>query len=375
MLDSGTKSSSQENTGAYVSFAMVNKNNSDAPSAFNRVDKWDLSSFSVSDYFSVQITNGSQTQFSLLVEGDNNFAVYGNMNVPSHAWHLNGIDANTVIEWDLKIERIYGWYGPSGLWEDIDDTLGRGEILWNTYSHDARVSGTINVGGVTYTIEDSPSFRAYCDMNWGEKFPESGSYPPIEYPWSWFKIGIVLESSSSAPQEISIIAGTGLTYTGFPAYNVYGAFADIRLGTGETSPRIEARQVQVLVGTPLQRVGLSDTNDGSIYNFSVTRTAWSNFTDDLGTDPLPLQQTLVIETEHYSITLRFNSTLADYNRLVFPYSEYLYSDFEALGVSCDVAIQSRSSADAPWQNYLIFSVEDAGLEYGYHAPVSSQPLL
>jgi hypothetical protein len=109
-------------TGSYFSFASVNRTGG---FAWNRLDKYPLEAMQISNYFDVDVANNEtgQTIFSLNVPTDNTFNVYGFMD-STHSYLIDGINIDTEIEWNLQINRIYGWYGDGGIWEKIDDTFG-----------------------------------------------------------------------------------------------------------------------------------------------------------------------------------------------------------------------------------------------------------
>lgn len=56
------------------------------------------------------------------------------------------------------------------------------------------------------------------------------------------------------------------------------------------------------------------------------------FQDKFGEAKIPLQQSIYFETGHHQILMEFESTVDEYNRLLYPYQDFFFSDFEALGV-------------------------------------------
>ena len=90
----------------------------------------------------------------------------------------------------------------------------------------AQVSGWIRVRDAThkveFTVEEGPGFRGYGDMNWGRNFPQP---PPKKeqdksYSWGWYDVAE--DPSGVLGKELSIIAGTGRTYAGFPLETMRG---------------------------------------------------------------------------------------------------------------------------------------------------------
>jgi len=62
----------------------------------------------------------------------------------------------------------------------------------------------------------------------------------------------------------------------------------------------------------------------------VVNSDWVNVTDEYGTASIPLTQTVTIVTSHTRVVLTFSSQWADYNRLIFPHQDVLFSDFEGM---------------------------------------------
>jgi hypothetical protein len=190
-------------------------------------------------------------------------------------------------------------------------------------------------------------------MNWGRRFPvdqprRKRGLDRREYAWGWYS----MQTASGA----SLIVGLGLTETGFPAYSIFGGFADLYFGPGKG--RVSLRYVAAEYGSPLQGDILNDSSDGSeVRAFSVARSQWTNYTDSLGTVSVPLQQTLHLQTETLDFTATCVATVARTNRLLFPF-EYVFSDFETLGACC----QFRAVVNGT----VVLQDEDchAGVEYG-----------
>jgi hypothetical protein len=76
----------------------------------------------------------------------------------------------------------------------------------------------------------------------------------------------------------------------------------------------------------------------------------------------------------------FQSNADNYNRLLFPHEDYIFSDFEALGVTCDVSIYDisyfwwdRLKVFPQYSLEYDFVTDDAGLEYGYDTSDTNYP--
>ncbi len=190
-------------------------------------------------------------------------------------------------------------------------------------------------------------------MNWGRKFPifqskKAASLDQRDYAWGWYS----MQTAAGA----SLIVGLGLTETGFPAYSVYGGFADLYFGPGQG--RVSLRFVAAEYGSPLQGDVLNDSSDGTeVTAFTVERSQWTNFSDALGTVPIPLQQRLHLQTGTLDFTATCVAQLERTNRLLFPY-EYVFSDFETLGACCQF--------QAVVNGTVVLDDKDchAGVEYG-----------
>jgi hypothetical protein len=85
-----------------------------------------------------------------------------------------------------------------------------------------------------------------------------------------------------------VIAGSGLTDTGFPAYAVFGLFVDVRLNSTfrillvrfitDNLKDIGAREVDTFDDSWVQTRVVHTSNDVDLYNFTITRSQWTNIT-------------------------------------------------------------------------------------------------
>jgi len=254
------------------------------------------------------------------------------------------------------VNRVYGYYAQD-MFEQVDEDIA-GIIMWNTYMHDATVEGTITIGNRTFVFENSPRFRAYGDMNWGCQFPHPPPTRPTDnqFAWGWYYASV--PNPQSTKNDISIIAGTGVTYAGFPLYTMDGRFADIRFNS---TFHIEAREIVMWEESILKQVFRS-TNDGTVMRFQVQRSNWTTYKDKFGEALIPMRQVLTIETTNYLIVMDFTSVQSNYNRLLFPFNNNIFSDFEGLGVPATVQVKHKPTGDM----LLNSKVNDGGLEYGFN---------
>jgi hypothetical protein len=291
-------------------------------------------------------------------------------NVAYAEGNLNGmpVSPDIYVTWDLMIYRIYGWFGQQDFPSD-------NIISWNTYAHASEVEGNITVGNITYRLLRNENFRIYCDENWGTKYPSGQPFEnPINYPWGWYHVGL---SNANTTKELSIIAGMGR----FNLKNIYGInegkFADIRL---DNNTHIGLRQIVIWKLTPnLLGYSYMDTsNDEDLMKFYIRRDQWADFTDIWGTASIPLHQYIYLESKHYIIEMNFYSKLDDYNRLFAIHENYIFSDFEGLGVKTHVVVKYHTISYNWWDILHLFPQhhftvlkdfwsEYGGVEYGYKA--------
>jgi hypothetical protein len=182
--------------------------------------------------------------------------------------------------------------------------------------------------------------------------------PTNKYAWGWYSVNIPNEDKS---QEVSIIAGTGLTYADDFLRTMDGRFGDIRL---DSKTHVEVRSMNVW------GVHLTSCNDGQLLQFDVKRSDWVNITDVFGTASIPLRQIVTLESSTYLVTMDFNSELSNYNRLLFPFKDFVFSDFEGLGVPVHLTIVNKKSGLVMRNETL----KSGGIEYGYRLDIKIPPL-
>lgn len=288
---------------------------------------------------------------------------------------FDALDGTMDISFDLVLHRQFGWFGQDGLTAHFAERWKA--IQWNTYAHSSAVDGEIVLNGRKYTFrEDNPKQRAYADMNWGAYFPTA---PPAEvapdvnvaesnaladaeqYPWGWYYGG--------DGGRTSIIAGWGKMFMRGSALvgSVTAAFADVVMA--DAGIRIEV----VYAADYGAEVTVTTDNDGNVQalkgDFTVERSNWQTWRDDLGEAKVPLKQVVTITTNKYVIELDFTcSTLGQFARLLFPHPEDgFFSDFEALGVPMRATVSDVASNTA----IADFSTPNGGVEFGYLAKIHS----
>ncbi len=340
------------NRGCYVMAALVN-----ATTRFHVYYKYPLEELAVGNSFDYLVGDQSLEEID-----DGHYRARGNMDDPSRVWAAEGLSNTTTVAWDLDIHRVQGWYGQ----QDMEGLIKlAGVISWNTYAFDSEVNGSIWINGTRYDITRGPRFRMYCDMNWGETFPNGT--PSIDHMWGWFYTG---QPAADPSGDFSIIAGIGRSETRIgPANPFHGKFASMYL-RGQC---LGARQGRILdAPQDSGMLAFQGATDGACHAFRVDRSDWVNFTDAFGTASIPMMQVVTIETETRKVVMEFHSTPANYNRLLFPTDGYVFSDFEGLGVNCTTCIFGRGfdAGDVFRANpvyVLLETVEDhnAGIEYGY----------
>jgi len=347
-----------KNEGYYQTFAVVDKSKTEIDK-WVRYEKYSMDNFKVKNYFDVSVSYNNEILFSLEVINNDTYHIKGSMNHSDHAWKGSGIDNDIPIVWDLTVYRIYGWFGMAPPLEELDLHFGKGTIMWNTYSHDSEVEGFIKIGNKTTSFSRTSQYRVYGDMNWGNKFPSSQDNPPIDYPWGWYYFG---KPNQDITKDISVVAGCGLTDVNFPAYGVFGAFVDVRL---DSKFHIGARELTIFDESWISTRVIHTSNDVDLYYFNVTRSNWTTYTDNFGSALIPLQKTVTVITGHHTIIIDFFSDLDSYNRMLYPYRNYYFSDFEALGVNAHLIVKSNKEGTIVdmWSN-------DSGLEYGYKVEIN-----
>eukprot|EP00026_Physarum_polycephalum_P012283 Phypoly_transcript_12576.p1 GENE.Phypoly_transcript_12576~~Phypoly_transcript_12576.p1 ORF type:complete len:357 (+),score=43.23 Phypoly_transcript_12576:62-1072(+) len=319
---------------------------------WTKEEVWPLSALNISNDFDLQITNGNEVMYGLQVIDDNTYRLYGKMNHTERTIN-DTIPIDTVVSWDVTLNRINGWYGQ----QDIENwmKLAKGEINWNPYAHNSLVEGYLSVGeNITYYTH-SKRFRAYGDMNWGNKFPSGGDIKTAEqFPWGWYTVNVPNEDPS---KDIAIVVGVGsLVNKDFLGHS-WAAFGDFIIA----GKHIGARKVVIWNGYNV----MSTSSDGELSLFTNFPYDYENFTASNGLNySVPLRQVVIMETSHYSIFLEFTATQEIINRLVFMNGNFYFSDFEALGCKVSVVIDAIDELGNR-RNLYDFVSESGGLEYGY----------
>lgn len=383
-----SESSNSSTAGAFLGVAMVDsvtnsrfvRTHQMPLSAFRVLQSGDMGSTAETLSFNVSVedpASGSFYELSLADPTSTTIRIRGHMSghAPLYFYDSSGpvdpLTPRSPVVWDATIDRIYGWYGQSAFEEYTHEMFP--VISWNTYSHNSaiRPGGFLSFGSAAsptmLRFGDKPATdRAYADMNWGRTFPSPPPFDPHDRSFAWGWYDVVLPAGPSSPgssdnDDIAIIAGIGECYTGAPLFTVVGSFADLRLSSA-LEPHIGIRSLTVWNNT-LDPIMLS--TDGTLRVFTVDRSQWTTITDSMGSADIPLVQVVTMETDHYQAILNFTSSVESYNRLLFPFENFIFSDFEALGVPVHVQINVRAEVDAPFQPAMSFEVSNGGLEFGY----------
>jgi len=358
---------------AAVMFAMID-NKSGAH--FQKYETFPMSHWVVDEDFHVRVFNKSMTLsdarmgneeplFELRPLSDQVIHLTGKMLHDSkNVWISEGIEPNAEIVWDITIDRVYGYYAQDAF-EKPDEWIS-GIIMWDTYAHNSLVRHSkISIAGtVEYLDHDSDPtgcrFRAYGDGNWGQLMPDNEKHPDDKnYAWGWYLQHI---PNKNPNLDVSVIAGTGRTYSAFPFYTMEGKFADVRINS---TLHIEFREVVVY------SLKLTSCNDGKLQRFNVQRTNWTTITDKFGSASIPLNQVTTMESENWLVVQDCQSIQANYNRLLFPFNNFVFSDFEGLGVTCRLTIKYKVTGQVIIDQAGIQS----GIEYGFRYDVHNVPPL
>ncbi|KAG2374887.1 hypothetical protein C9374_010261 [Naegleria lovaniensis] len=295
---SGGRSNSCLYDGIFLMFAVVDHSTG---KSFQKVEHFNYEQLQVihdGTYFHIKVMNPSQqneTLYELKPLKDGQYQIYGNMRANSpNLFFSDKVDNSLQAHYNFTIDRIYGYYGQRDF--EMPDERFRGIIMWNTYSHNSQVKGVLNYGSkdVTNTIVQAnheKRFRFYCDMNFGEYLPTApdNDIGDKKYAWGWYYVNIPSENYEN---ELSIIAGTGRTFAGFPLFTMDARFADIRLNS---THHIELTELIMYDET------FYYTNDGKVHAFSVDRSDWTSLSDNFGTADIPLTQLCTMETDNYLI--------------------------------------------------------------------------
>lgn len=368
-----------QRTGVYVMFSMVETKNK---TRFQQYEKYSFEPFSYNNnelkIFSDADSSSPTYRFKFNPEGYH-IQLQGKMVSTKHSWYFDGEDRGQELEsplevqWDLSFERIFGWFGQS----DFEEIFTKsGSTTWNTYAHTAFVSGSIQIKDPTdskprkYPITRSPRFRGYCDMDWGVEFP--GGNPSLAYPWGWYYFG---SPSPHAQEEFAIIAGSGRNFeNGSPSE---GKFADINLSPQK---RFSLRTIELFKRIKRDKQGNYDATQGlrivkrpssrEFVDFDIKKNQWVDYQDKFGQARIPLQQTVTLESDQYKIIMDYSSEKSNYNRLLFPHKDYIFSDFEGLGVRCVVRVfrKIKRCFGVEYRLERVLENNNAGLEFGYNAP-------
>lgn len=320
------------------------------------------------------ITVGSSSEFEQEPITDDLYEISGNMAEPTKVWtdaiSYPGLDANSVFTWDLQISRIVGCCTQN---DYIDDPLMSEGIKWNTFCFDGLPTGSIQMGSENILFDDSGNFRAYADMNFDKVFlgKAEPDEPEDKYRWSW--ASATKYDLSDPTNDISLIAGYGVSDNMFGLDSTpTGSFAAAYnvLGHNIVWKSIDTREGLIDVNL-IEKCSWGTSKDTVV---EVSIDAWDYFyyTDEYGQARIPHYQRYILEGEYVSIHMTFYVTADDINRLPSAYTEYTWSNFEALGCTAFVQIFEKSykwwdvfhlnPINTLWEQFWDYN---AGVEYGY----------
>jgi hypothetical protein len=362
-----------EITGAYIMFSVI--------TSLGKIMVWYKYSLEELNYLGnyFQMTLGQNAEFTQIPLSDDIYHVSGNMNNPSHIWTSSiiypGIDENSVFSWNWDITRIVGCNTQNDI---IDSPLMDQGIKWNTFCFDGRVLGQVQIGNTSYVFNQFTNARAYGDMNFDEIF--LGKAEPCEpedkYRWSW--ASATKYNLNNPSLDTSIIAGYGISNNMFgisvTPTGIFAAAYNV-LNHNVVWKSIDTREGLIDVNL-IEKCSWGSSADSMI---EVNIDAWDYFTytDQYGNARIPHYQKYTLDGEFIKIEMTIYVTSNIINRLPSPYSEYIWSNFEALGATAFVKIFSKTYRwwDIFHINPVItladqFYDYNAGLEYGYAADIS-----
>jgi hypothetical protein len=310
--------------------------------------------------YSITYLGNNQYQFKGAMIPANLTGGYESIKFSNGTYKGAAFNASTAnVSWDITYTRTAGWFGQKDIENQELSLMKSGTILWNTYMHDATVSGTLTINGDVYTFN-----RGYSDQNWNRTFPQGKSTDdPKNYRWGWYHLSV-------PNTNVSIIAGVGRYNTGGqPFPNDVGImeafFSDIRYNGKHVGVRYinTNRSCPTCWGTNL----LFKASTGTLNTVTITQdpvASWATLTDSLGSITFPLNQTVYMETSALKVTMAFHATVANTFRI--PYyaaGGIMFSDMETLNCTTDYNIQEKVSG--VWVTRYSGTTNAGGLEYGY----------
>jgi len=335
--------------------------------------KYDLNQFHYwgNDF---QISAGNNNEFNQIPITNDLYHISGLMNNPAQVWTSEitkqGLTETSVFSWNLDISRIVGACTQNDF---IDDPLMENGIKWNTHSFDGLASGSVQMGDQIYTFDGDTSERSYFDTNFDKVFlgQAEPDEPEDKYRWSW--ASATKYDPTDATNDISIIAGYGVSDNMFgltiPATGAFAAAYNV-IDHNIVWKSIDTREGDIDVNL-VEKCSWGSSKDTVV---EVSIDAWDYFiyTDSYGSARIPKYQRYILEGEYVSIQMTFIVEPGDINRLPSAYTEYTWSNFEALGCTAFVQIYHKTykwwdvfhlnPINVLWDQFWDYS---AGLEYGY----------
>lgn len=326
-----------------------------------------------------QISIGPNSEFNQIPISNDRYQVNGNMINPDRVWTslitYPELNANSTFSWNWEINRIIGSCTQNDF---IDSTLMDQGIKWNTFCFDGKILGQVRMGDVIYNFDQNTNSRAYGDMNFDKVFlgKASSNEPEDKYRWSW--ASVTKYNLVNPNLDTSIIAGYGISDNmfGIPATptGIFAAAYNV-LNHNIVWKSIDTREGLIDVNL-IEKCSWGSSADSMI---EVNIEAWDYFTytDQYGNARIPHYQKYTLEGEYVKIEMTISVTSNTINRLPSPYSDYIWSNFEALGATAFVKIYSKMYK---WWDIFhlspVLSLVDqfydynAGLEYGYAAEIT-----
>lgn len=262
------------------------------------------------------------------VLGEDGAVVHSMRAVDDDTYRLVGRLEDPPLRWDLTVRRVNGYFGASDQ-EDPNQCL----LTSTLFGYHSTAEGTVESLGDALAVEAaSPRFRAYAAGSWGCALPTGD--PPIEHPWTWFWLVVPGETPAA---DVGICAGTGRFASPVGPFEGGYAIAGGVPGEGAYS----TRYISLFDRTPAQFLLQASSSDGHFRSYSVEQHDWANFTDEVGTDPVPLRQHFRWSSERHDFSVDFRATLDQYFRAPVVINGMLFSDFRAVGVRAHVEIRAR----------------------------------
>lgn len=334
---------------------------------------------------------------------------------------------------DVRFRRVYGVLGYGRTAPNATGSAEECSVANIPFAYASRVTGrlwfvdpatgereVVDMPGDDH--DDSSSggrFRAYVESTWACRFPEppqGASVDPITYPWKWMWAVVPPAASSSSPLaataapltppaprsgsergEVGLVvsnARLGMPLGALGSIDTHGTFAFLDLPHGR---RIAAVNVTVFdtSALPLPLLLAAPEEVHELRAVYMEHGNWADVTDEYGTAPLPMRQTLTLVTDRYYVRVEYASEPRDFARIPVKYLslagyQKTISDFRASFSTVRILVAENtlgsggSSGEAPVEvvpvppgrgippvyNHLLLDAvaPHNGVEFAYHAP-------